>query len=82
MYTLNRRTFLKNAGRTSTVGRRGRRTLNVLVIAEVATWEVIVALVGMLLATALLRRAAGKVFAMAILMRGKELGWRENMPGF
>ena len=23
------------------------------------------------------RRAAGKVFAIAILMRGKELGWRE-----
>lgn len=48
-----------------------------LVIAEVAAWEVIVALAGMLLATAVLRRAAGKVFAMAILMRGKELGWRE-----
>jgi ABC-2 type transport system permease protein len=48
-----------------------------LVIAEVAAWEVIVALVGLVLATAVLRRAAGKVFAMAILMRGKELGWRE-----
>lgn len=48
-----------------------------LVIAEVAIWEVVVALVGMLLAIAVLRRAAGKVFAMAILMRGKELGWRE-----
>lgn len=48
-----------------------------LVIAEVAAWEVAAALAGMLLATALLRRAAGKVFAMAILMRGKELAWRE-----
>ena len=48
-----------------------------LVIAEVAAWEVVVAFAGMLLTTAILRRAAGKVFAIAILMRGKELGWRE-----
>ena len=48
-----------------------------LVIAEVAAWEVVVAFVGMVLATALLRRAAGKVFAMGILMHGKDLSWRE-----
>lgn len=48
-----------------------------LVIAEVAAWEVVVALTGMLITTAALRLAAGKVFAIAILMRGKELGWRE-----
>ncbi|HKX46382.1 MAG TPA: ABC transporter permease [Planctomycetota bacterium] len=48
-----------------------------LVIAEVALWELLVAGAGLVLATALLRRAAGRVFAIAILMRGKELSWRE-----
>ncbi len=48
-----------------------------MVISEVPTWQIVVALLGLSLSTAVLRRAAGKVFAMAILMRGKELSWLE-----
>lgn len=48
-----------------------------LAFTEVPTWQVIVAAAGMALSILFLRRAAGKVFAMAILMRGKEPSWRE-----
>lgn len=48
-----------------------------LSLASVPAWQVLVAAIGMALSIALLRRAAGKVFAMACLMRGKEPSWRE-----
>lgn len=48
-----------------------------LSLTDVPAWQFIVAVLAMGLSIALLRRAAGKVFAMAILMRGKEPTWRE-----
>ena len=48
-----------------------------LVLTDVAWWEVPVAVLLLLAAVALLRRAAGKVFALAMLMYGKEPTWRE-----
>jgi ABC-2 type transport system permease protein len=48
-----------------------------LVLSEVAGWEVILALLLLLLLTLALRRVAGKVFAAGILLTGKELSWRE-----
>jgi ABC-2 type transport system permease protein len=48
-----------------------------LALTEVPCWQTAVGMIGMILSIALLRRAAGKVFAMAILMHGKEPSWRE-----
>jgi len=48
-----------------------------MALTEVPAWQYLVAVGGMVVATALLRRGAGKVFAMAMLMRGKEPSWRE-----
>jgi ABC-2 type transport system permease protein len=48
-----------------------------MVLTEIAWWELPVAALGLILAIALLRRAAGKVFALGILMRGKEPTWAE-----
>ncbi len=48
-----------------------------MALTDVAAWQYVVAVVGMGLTVAFLRRAAGKVFAMAILMHGKEPSWRE-----
>jgi len=48
-----------------------------LVVGEPAAWEVAGAVLLLLAATWLFRRAAAKVFGMAMLMRGKELAWRE-----
>ena len=48
-----------------------------LALSEVPAWQLAVAVLGLLATIALLRRAAGKVFAMAILLRGTEPGWRE-----
>ncbi|MEM7349566.1 MAG: ABC transporter permease [Acidobacteriota bacterium] len=48
-----------------------------LVLTEVALWEVALALVLLVGAIWLLRKAAGKIFGLAILMYGKEPSWRE-----
>lgn len=48
-----------------------------LALGQVPTWQLLVAVTGMIVSIALLRRGAGKVFAMACLMRGKEPSWRE-----
>ena len=50
-----------------------------LVLTEVPWWEVALALALLAAAIWLLRRAAGKVFALAILMYGKEPSWRETL---
>ena len=48
-----------------------------LVLTEVAWWEIPVALALLAVTTWMLRKAAGKVFGLAILMYGKEPSWRE-----
>jgi ABC-2 type transport system permease protein len=48
-----------------------------MVLTEIAWWELPAAALGLILAIAVLRRAAGKVFALGILMRGKEPSWAE-----
>jgi ABC-2 type transport system permease protein len=48
-----------------------------LVLTSVAWWEVALALVALLGAVLLFRTAAGKVFATAMLMHGKEPSFRE-----
>ena len=50
-----------------------------LVLTEVPWWEVALALALLAVAIWLLRRAAGKVFGLAILMYGKEPSWRETL---
>lgn len=50
-----------------------------MVLTDIAWWELPVASVGLILAIAVLRRAAGKVFALGILMRGKEPTWAEML---
>ncbi len=50
-----------------------------LVLTDVPWWEVALSLALLALATWLLRRAAGKVFALGILMYGKEPSWRETL---
>ncbi len=50
-----------------------------LVLTEVPWWEVALALALLIVAIWLLRRAAGKVFGLAILMYGKEPSWRETL---
>lgn len=50
-----------------------------LVLTEVPWWEVALALALLGAAIWLLRRAAGKVFGLAILMYGKEPSWRETL---
>ena len=48
-----------------------------LVLSEVAPWEVITAVLLLVLTILVLRRIAGKVFAAGILHTGKELSWLE-----
>lgn len=48
-----------------------------LALTDVPGWQLAVAVLGMLATAALMRRAAGRVFAMGILMRGKEPTWQE-----
>ena len=48
-----------------------------LALTEVPAWQLVVAVAGMVATIAILRRSAGKVFAIATLMRGKEPSWRE-----
>ena len=48
-----------------------------LVLTDVAWWEVPTAIVLLLVGVVLLRRAAGKVFGLAVLMYGKEPTWKE-----
>ena len=48
-----------------------------LLLAEVAVWEVPVALVLLVATIWLCRRAAGKIFAVGMLMYGKEPSIRE-----
>ena len=50
-----------------------------LLLSEVAWWEIVLALALLAAATWLLRRAAGKVFALGILMYGKEPSWGETL---
>lgn len=50
-----------------------------VVLTDVPWWEVALALVLLAGAIWLLRRAAGKVFGLAILMYGKEPSWRETL---
>ena len=46
-----------------------------LVLSDVAPWEVITAVLLLVLTILVLRRIAGKVFAAGILLTGKELSW-------
>jgi len=46
-------------------------------LAPVAGWEIAVAMLGTGLSAAALRRLAGKIFAVGMLMHGKEPSWRE-----
>ncbi len=48
-----------------------------LLLTEVAAWEILLAAALLLAGIALLRRAAGKVFHLGMLMYGKEPTWRE-----
>ena len=48
-----------------------------LLLTEVAGWEVLLAVAFLLASIALLRRTAGKVFHLGMLMYGKEPTWRE-----
>ncbi len=48
-----------------------------LMLTTVPWWEVVVALLGLLLAVWMFRLLAGKIFSAAILMHGKEPGVRE-----
>lgn len=48
-----------------------------LVLGEVAWWEFPLAIVLLLGAISLMRRAAGKIFSLGILMYGKEPSWGE-----
>ena len=48
-----------------------------LVLTRVAAWEVLVAVVALVASIWLARRAAGKIFALGILMYGKEPSWSE-----
>lgn len=48
-----------------------------LVLGEVAGWEFPVAVLLLLAAITLMRRAAGKIFSLGILMYGKEPSWAE-----
>ena len=50
-----------------------------LMLVEVPWWEVALALALLAAVTWLLRRAAGKVFGLGILMYGKEPSWRETL---
>jgi ABC-2 type transport system permease protein len=50
-----------------------------LVLTEVPVWEVLLAIALLLGAVLLVRRAAGKIFGMGILMYGKEPGLAEMM---
>lgn len=48
-----------------------------LLLTDVAAWEVLLAAALLVSSIALLRRAAGKVFHLGMLMYGKEPTWRE-----
>jgi len=48
-----------------------------LVLTDVAWWEFLAAMVFLLGTIWLLRRAAGKIFGVGVLMYGKEPSWRE-----
>jgi ABC-2 type transport system permease protein len=48
-----------------------------LVLSDVAPWEVLTAVLLLVLTILVLRRIAGKVFAAGILLTGKELSWLE-----
>jgi ABC-2 type transport system permease protein len=48
-----------------------------LILTDVAWWEFLAAIVLLLGAIWLLRRAAGKIFGVGMLMYGKEPSWRE-----
>ncbi len=50
-----------------------------LMLTTVPVWEILLALVLLLAAVALMRRAAGKIFGMGILMYGKEPSWTEML---
>ncbi len=50
-----------------------------LMLTTVPVWEIPLALVLLLAAVALMRRAAGKIFGMGILMYGKEPNWTEML---
>ncbi len=53
-----------------------------MVLAGVAWWEVPVAVVALVGAIRLTRRGAGKVFALGIMMHGKEPSWRDMWRAF
>jgi ABC-2 type transport system permease protein len=48
-----------------------------LVLGQVAAWEVLLALLLLVAGIVLLRRLAGRIFAVAMLMYGKEPRWGE-----
>ncbi|MHC4108197.1 MAG: ABC transporter permease [Planctomycetota bacterium] len=48
-----------------------------LVLTEVAWWEIALAMALLVAAIWIMRRGAGKIFAMGIMMHGKEPRWRD-----
>ena len=48
-----------------------------LVLTDVSVIEIIVSLLLLILSTLYLRKAAGKIFSLSVLMYGKEASWKE-----
>lgn len=48
-----------------------------MVLADVAWWEIVSAVIALIISIWFIRRAAGRVFALGIMMHGKEPTWRE-----
>lgn len=48
-----------------------------LILTDVAAWETVVAVILLVASIWMLRRAAGKIFALGILMHGTEPRWRD-----
>lgn len=53
-----------------------------LVLTEVTIVEILVSLLLLIISTLYLRKAAGKVFALSVLMYGKEASWKEISKWF
>jgi len=53
-----------------------------MVLTEVSIIEILISLILLLVFTWYLRKAAGKIFAISVLMYGKEPTWREISKWF